>query len=56
MAETVKLAPLFAKLAEAAQEISDVFASAGGMTLGKRGPGELDEKVNQLMSTFRLII
>jgi len=43
MAETVKLAPLFAKLAEAAQEISDVFASAGGMTLGKRGPGELDE-------------
>ena len=42
MADTAKLAPLFAKLAEAAQEISDVFAAAGGVTLGKRGPGELD--------------
>jgi len=36
-----KLAPAFAKLAEAAQEISDIFAGAGGV-LGKRA-GEFDE-------------
>ena len=36
MADVAKLAPLFAKLAEAAQEISIVFAGASG-TLGKRG-------------------
>ena len=39
MADVSKLAPLFAKLAEAAQEISIVFAGANG-TLGKRGASE----------------
>ena len=39
--EMSKLAPAFAKLAEAAQEISEIFAAAGGVTLGKRGPGAL---------------
>ena len=39
--EMNKLAPAFAKLAEAAQEISEIFAAAGGVTLGKRGPGAL---------------
>ena len=39
MADVAKLAPLFAKLAEAAQEISVVFAGASG-TLGKRGAFE----------------
>ena len=41
MADIAKLAPAFAKLAEAAQEISDIFAGAGGV-LGKRA-GEFDE-------------
>ena len=41
MADIAKLAPAFAKLAEAAQEISEIFAAAGGVTLGKRGPGAL---------------
>lgn len=36
MADVAKLAPLFAKLAETAQEISAVFAGGSG-TLGKRG-------------------
>ena len=36
--EMSKLAPAFAKLAEAAQEISEIFAAAGGVTLGKRAP------------------
>ena len=40
MADMAKLAPAFAKLAEAAQEISDIFA--GGGVLGKRA-GEFDE-------------
>ncbi len=40
MADMAKLAPAFAKLAEAAQEISDIFA--GGGVLGKRA-GEYDE-------------
>ena len=31
MADIAKLAPAFAKLAEAAQEISDIFAGAGGV-------------------------
>ena len=40
MADMAKLAPAFAKLAEAALEISDIFA--GGGVLGKRA-GEFDE-------------
>ena len=40
MADVAKLAPAFAKLAEAAQEIAVVFAGASG-TLGKRGALEL---------------
>ena len=40
MADMAKLAPAFAKLAEAAQEISDIFA--GGGVLGKRA-GEFDQ-------------
>ena len=50
MADIAKLAPAFAKLAEAAQEISDIFAGAGGV-LGKRA-GEFDENGKKITKGY----